>query len=222
MKLDLTTQYLNSLLQRILELEAAKRDIDYISDKEKEYFELVVKNSGFLFRCYRYALKVFILDLCNLMEVDEDRNMVSFIRYLLSNYRTIHWSNPVCMEKLRGFEHRLITISGMQDYEKLKNARDKFISHDDKDKLNYDIDFPISFGWSILEALKDIYSKLNYNLTGEKISFEMTTRPQSELESLAKYNRIERIIFDEYHNTRNENGLAHKEYWETKRHHSKL
>ncbi|MGB1211077.1 MAG: hypothetical protein ACPG41_06610, partial [Lacinutrix venerupis] len=122
---------LNEIRDTIIELQRLKTDIKFISNKEAEYFSEVVEHSAFFYRTYRNSIKLFVIDICKLLNPNEDFSLIKTLNYILSNRNRIEWRRELTAKRIKELITEIDNLNSEQ-LENFKNLRDKHYAHNDK------------------------------------------------------------------------------------------
>ncbi len=190
---------LTEVLRTILELEELKTDIKFISDKDEEYFELVVKNSYFLRRVYQNSIKLFVINICKLLNPNEDFSLIKILNYALSNRNRIHWSREISANKLKILADKIENIKE-NELPAFKYLRDKHYVHNDKNKNDFESKVTLLKCWNSLSVVEEVFIELNLCFMNEQYIFPMFCKNPMEIVSLTKYHKIEKYILSELQN----------------------
>ena len=191
----LINDYLDSIEEKLFELELTKKVIDYIGRTDANYFKPVVEKSRFLYSCWKNAIKVFVIDLCKIVEQREYRNIGSLLDALSIHQKELVWKYPFAQHKLDSMKQALEEIRSSSSYLKIKTLRDKYYAHSDKDKLKYETKWSKSEIWEMVDSLQEMYNQINLSLRETKIMFGRTQQ-YSELQMIYKYSKISQYAYE--------------------------
>ena len=194
------TEKLNNKLKEIrdilIELENLKIDIIAISNKEEKYFDSVSNKSTFFNRIYWNSIKLFIIDIHKLVNDKEHYSLNSVLNFAISNWKHISWKHEMSYEKLVHVKSQIESLV-KEDLQSVKDLRDKYYAHNDKDKNKFKVSLNLKKCWQILGTIQDIYNQIGYNLNNETWMFNLYAQPPKELLISYKYNLIKHMYFEE-------------------------
>ncbi|WP_117884633.1 AbiU2 domain-containing protein [Aureibaculum luteum] len=121
---------LTEIRDTLIELERLKTDIRFISNKETEYFNKIVEKSAFFYRIYRNSIKLFVIDICKLMNPNEDFSLLKTLNFIQSNRKRIEWKRELKSDRINELIFK-IEILNSEHLESFKNLRDKHYAHND-------------------------------------------------------------------------------------------
>ena len=187
---------LNEIRDTLIELERLKTDIRFISNKEAEYFSEIIEKSAFFYRTYRNSIKLFVIDICKLLNPNEDYSLIKTLNYILSNRKRIEWKRELTADRINGLILK-IEILNSEHLENFKNLRDKHYAHNDKNKFDLEYNVTLIKCWKTLSIVQEIFIELNLCLLNEQYIFSILTKEPYEIVSLLKYKRINEMLLTE-------------------------
>ncbi len=80
---------------------------------------------------------------------------------------------------------------------KIKNLRDKFYTHTDKDRHKLELTFSLKIGWEILEQLREFFEEILHKLNNQKVIFStIQSNITNEIVLLNRYKLIQNMILE--------------------------
>lgn len=183
------------LEKKLLTLQSTFNFIVYINNQDSNYFKTVVESSTFLFMSYFHAIKLLIIDICNVLNHKENNNLVSYINDNLNSFHNISWHHEIEKKELREIKKELQLIVKGDLYNRIKVLRNKFYVHDDPNKIEYNIFLNIDELANLISGLYSIYNEINFKLNNETIEFKFIHH-FSELQRLKKYDDIRNLLYE--------------------------
>lgn len=201
METQILENKLNETRVTLIELERLKTDIKFISNKETEYFSEIVEESAFFYRIYRNSIKLFMIDICKLLNPDEDFSLLRTLNYIQSNKKRIEWKRELKADRINELILK-IEILNSKHFESFKNLRDKYYAHNDKKKFDIKYNVTLKKCWETLLINQEIFTELSLCLLNEQYIFSILTKEPNEIISLLKYKRINKLLQSELINGR--------------------
>jgi hypothetical protein len=178
----------------IFELEYLKSDLISISNKDSKYFKTIVENSPSFYRIYRNSFKLFVIELAKIVDTKEDFSIMKLVDYLISNRKNVVWKNrEIEISRLKFIKSEIENIEHLH-LENIKNLRDKFYAHTDKNRHNIELTFTLKNGWEILEKLRFYFEEIVLELNNQKIIFTVFSSLTHEMVLLQRYKLIQNLI----------------------------
>lgn len=187
---------LNEILDILIELERLKTDIRFISDKDAEYFHEVVEKSAFFYRVYNNSIKLFVIDICKLLNPNEDFSLIKTLNYILSNRKRIEWKRELTVDRITELLIK-VEILNSENFKSFKNLRDKHYAHNDKEKNYLGYNLTLKKCWEALNIIQEIFIELKLCLSNEQYMFSLWAEEPYELVSLLKYKHIKKMLLIE-------------------------
>lgn len=180
----------------LYELESLKTDIKFISNKEKDYFKDVVEKSNFFYRVYRNSIKLFVIDICKVLNHNEDFSLIKTIDYAMSNWKRISWDRETKIEKLKTLKERIEKLN-LEQLKNFKDLRDKHYAHNDKKKHEFESKVTLVNCWQCLKIIQEIFGELYLALLNKQIFFEVSVKEPQEIVSISRYQQIKKYVLSE-------------------------
>jgi len=187
---------LSEIRDTLIGLERLKTDIKFISNKETEYFSQIVEKSDFFYRIYRNSIKLFVIDICKLLNPNEDFSLIKTLNYILSNRKRIDWKRVLTASRIAELILK-IEILNSEHLESFKNLRDRHYAHNDKNKFDHDYNVTLKKCWESLLVVQEIFIELNLSLLNEQYIFSILTIEPYEIVTLLKYKQINEMLITE-------------------------
>lgn len=179
----------------IFELEYLKSDLISITNKESYYFDSMIKNSPSFYRIYQNSFKLFVLELYKLLNTKEDFSLITLVNFLITN--NVEWKREaISTERLKTIGSKIEEIQHLH-LTNIKNLRDKFYAHTDKNRASIKIDFTLNQSFEIFLQLRDYFEEIVLQLNNQKIMFDVLPNIINEITLLQRYKSIEKIIIEE-------------------------
>jgi hypothetical protein len=196
METQILENKLNETRDTLIELERLKTDIRFISNKEAKYFSEIIEKSAFFYRIYRNSIKLFVIDICKLMNSNEDFSLLKTLNFIQSNRKRIVWKKELKADRINELILK-IEILNSEHLESFKNLRDKHYAHNDKKKFNLEYNVTLKKCWETLFRIQEIFIELSLCLTNEQYIFSILTTEPNEIISLLKYKKIKETLMTE-------------------------
>ena len=186
---------LNEIFLLLGELELLRSDIKHLSNEKEDYFKGAVEKSRFLHRTYKNCIKLLIIDANKILSPKEHFGLFKTINFCLTNRNEIEWTEVPSLDNLKDLQ---IKIDGLieQHLEKIKNYRDKYYVHLDKNKDKFQYDLKLIDVYQTIDETQAVFGSLNSYLNGSGSYFSVWDQPPQELKNLYKYNLIRKEITD--------------------------
>ena len=191
---------LNEIRDTLIELERLKTDIKFISNQEAEYFSEVVEHSAFLYRTYRNSIKLFIIDICKLLNPNEDFSLSKTLNYILSNRNRIEWKRELTPKRIKELIGKIDNLN-LEQLENFKNLRDKHYAHNDKKKFDLEYNVTLRKCWQTISIVQEVFIELRLCLLNEQYIFSILSKEPFEIVYLLKYKRINKLLLTELKNS---------------------
>ncbi|MCT8341218.1 hypothetical protein MG296_14220 [Flavobacteriaceae bacterium TK19130] len=201
---------LDEIADTLLDIQKLKSDIQFISDKESEYFAPVIEKSNFFHRVYWNSVKLLIIDLYKLINPDEDYSINRALNYALSNRKRIDWRREIDLERI--IELKGIASEMTEAYlNKLKNLRNKFYAHNAKDKFKakYNTKPTLEECWLMNEKAQIIFNVLNLHLRNQQFLISEFSKDPFEIIQVFRFKMIEEFILSKQESNLNELDYYH-------------
>jgi hypothetical protein len=196
METEILENKLNEIRDTLIELERLKTDIRFISNKETEYFSEIVEKSAFFYRIYRNSIKLFVIDICKLLNPNEDFSLLKTLNYIQSNRKRIEWKRELKADRINELILEIENLNS-EHLESFKNLRDKHYAHNDKKKFDLEYNVTLKKCWETLLIVQEIFIELSLSLLNEQYIFSILTKEPYEIISLLKYKRINEMVLTE-------------------------
>lgn len=176
------------------ELEYLKSDLISISNKDSNYFKIIVENSPSFSRIYRNSFKLFVIELAKILDSKEHFSLLKLVDYIISNRKKLIWkNNEIEMARLNFIREEIKKIEDLH-LEDIKNLRDKFYAHTDKNRHKVELLFSLKIGFEILEKLRHFYEEIVLKLNNQHIAFSVLSSLTNEMVLLQRYKLIQNFI----------------------------
>ncbi|MBF6640959.1 hypothetical protein IVB69_05665 [Flavobacterium sp. J49] len=176
------------------ELEYLKSDLISISNKDSNYFKIIVENSPSFIRIYRNSFKLFVIELAKIVDSKEDFSLLKLVDYIISNRKNLIWKNSeMKMSRLNFIREEIKKIEDLH-LENIKNLRDKFYAHTDKDRHKIELIFSLQIGFEILGTLRQFYEEIVLKINNQHIAFSVFSSLTNEMVLLQRYKLIQKFI----------------------------
>jgi len=178
----------------IAELEYLKADLISIMNNESSYFKNVVENSSSFYRIYRNSYKLFVIELSKIIDSKEHFSLLSLVNYMILHRKTIVWKGEeIQIERLESNKEEIIKIQDLH-LKDIKDLRDKFYAHTDKNRHEIEITFTLNQGWEILKELRNLFEEIVFKLNNQRITLSVSSNLINEMVLLQRYKMIESVI----------------------------
>jgi len=195
-------EQMDALSNRIIQINIIESDIKYLADAKAEYFQNIVSKSNFLHRCYIAFMKSFVIEVHKCLNPREHYNIISLYSLLIKNYHDIEWKHDTQLAYLKQKERDIIKLTKSDQFIRLKDTRNKYYAHDDRDKHTFNTAVSRNSYWDFSKTLKDTYNDLSLRLNGSQFFFD-TDLLRGVLLKMNLYHKIEDYVFEEYKKTSN-------------------
>lgn len=186
---------LKETMMLFFELEYLKSDLTSISNTDSKYFKVVVENSHSFYRIYRQCFKLFVIELAKVVDSKEDFSLLRLVDYIISNRKKIIWKNSEIELSRLNFIRKEIMKIEEKHLNDIKNLRDKFYAHTDKDRHKVELIFTQQIGFDILEKLRTYFEEIALKLNNQNIAFSLTKSSiTNEMILLHRYKLIQKFI----------------------------
>jgi AbiU2 len=187
---------LDEIRDTLIRLEFLRSDINFISNKNSDYFKLAIEKSSFFYRVYQNSIRLFVIEIYKLLNPNEHFSCSKTLNFILSNRNQIVWKKDLPKKKIKEL---ISSISNLDvDYIKnLKNLRDKHLTHSDKDKFEYETTISLIDSWETLEMLQNIFVQLNLHLLDKQYIFSLMCLEPGEFSAIARYRKIKNLVLAE-------------------------
>lgn len=183
---------LDTTFNILLELEFLKNNINNISNKESKYFKNVSRNSQFFHTSYKAFLKLFVIEIYKLIDPKSDYNIQKTINFCKSNINKIEWHHTPKLDLFDILENKL--DFDISDVEKIKNLRDKFYAHSDKNRKQFPYDVEKFKLWEVLENLQLIFRLICQEYNNLCWLFDIQYKGLPELRMISNYKEINKLL----------------------------
>ena len=187
---------LNEIRDTLIDLERLKTDIRFISNKESDYFKKAVEKSAFFYRIYQNSIKLFVIDICKLLNPNEDFSLIKTLDFILSNRKRIQWKRELTVEQIKEFKLR-IEILNSDQLKNFKDLRDKHYAHNDKRKFDLEYNVTLKNCWKTLNEIQKIFIELNLSLSNKQYIFSLFIDEPYEIIALSRYKQIKELLLSE-------------------------
>jgi hypothetical protein len=178
----------------IFELEYLKADLISVMNKESAYFKNVVEKSSSFYRIYRNSYKLFVIELAKIIDSKEHFSLLSLVNYIITHRKTIVWKREeIQIERLESIKEEIIKIQNLH-LKDIKDLRDKFYAHTDKNRHEIEITFTLNQGWEILKEIRKLFEEIALKLNNQTIMFSVSSNLINEMVLLQRYKMIEKLI----------------------------
>jgi len=186
---------LDTTFNILLELEFLKNNINNISNKESKYFENACKNSQFFYTSYKAFVKLFVIEIYKLLDTKSDYNIQKTINFCKTNISNIEWYSSPKLDLFESLEKKL--NFDIKDVQKIKNLRDKFYAHSDKNRTQFPYDIQKNKLWDILDILQLAFRLICQEYNNMCWLFDIQYKGLPELKMVSNYKEIKKLILDE-------------------------
>ncbi|MDT7830732.1 hypothetical protein RQM65_18830 [Pricia sp. S334] len=186
---------LNEIFLLLGELELLRSDIKHLSNGKEDYFQGAVGKSRFLHRTYKNCIKLLIIDANKILSPNEHFGLFKTINFCLTNRNKIKWTEIPSLDNLKELQIQINWLIE-QHLQRIKNYRDKYYVHLDKDKDKFQYDLKLKDVYATIDESQAIFGSLNSYLNGSGVYFSIWEQPPQELINLYKYNLIRKGITD--------------------------
>ena len=176
------------------ELKYLKSDLISISNEDSNYFKSIIENSPSFYRIYQNSFKLFIIELAKIFDPREDFSLMKLVDYLISNRKTITWKNSeIEISRLKTIKYEIENLENSY-LQNIKNLRDKFYAHTDKNRSSIELTFTLEIGWKVLEQLRLYFEEIIAKVNNQRIIFTVYSSLTNEMVLLQRYKLIENLI----------------------------
>ena len=186
---------LKETMMLFFELEYLRSDLTSISNQDSKYFYDIVENSPSFYRIYRQSFKLFVIELAKVVDSKEHFSLLRLVDYIISNRKYIIWkNNEIEMSRLKFIRDEIKKIEDTY-LNDIKNLRDKFYAHTDKDRHKVELIFSQRTGFEILEKLKTYFEEISLKLINQHMAFSsVKSSLTNEMVLLHRYKLIQKFI----------------------------
>lgn len=186
---------LKETMMLFFELEYLKSDLTSISNQDSKYFCDIVENSPSFYRIYRQSFKLFVIELAKVVDSKEHFSLLRLVDYIISNRKNIIWKNSeIEMSRLKFIRDEIKKIEDIY-LNDIKNLRDKFYAHTDKDRHKVELIFSQRTGFEILEKLRTYFEEISLKLNNQHMAFSsVKSSLTNEMVLLHRYKLIQKFI----------------------------
>ena len=201
---------LKETMMLFFELEYLKSDLTSISNKDSNYFKVTVENSPSFYRIYRQCFKLFVIELAKVVDSKEHFSLLRLVDYIISNRKNIIWKNrEIETSRLISIREEIKQIEDKY-LDDIKNLRDKFYAHTDKDRHKVELIFSQQIGFEILEKLRKYFEEIALKLNNQHIAFSSAKSSLiNEMVLLNRYKLIQNFIMTKIKENGNIGELQH-------------
>lgn len=186
---------LKETMMLFFELEYLRSDLTSISNQNSKYFYDIVENSPSFYRIYRQSFKLFVIELAKVVDSKEHFSLLRLVDYIISNRKYIIWkNNEIEMSRLKFIREEIKKIEDTY-LNDIKNLRDKFYAHTDKDRHKVELIFSQRIGFEILEKLRTYFEEISLKLNNQHMAFSsVKSSLTNEMVLLHRYKLIQKFI----------------------------
>ena len=172
----------------------------YGKDKAEEQRNCMGEYNHFFYYAERTAFISTIIELSKFFDRCNTRNKTLSIYFLLEKALKIPDLNEEEQENIKNFEKKIETPEVKNALENLRNLRDKYVVHNDLDKIDFHVsDVTLDYLLEIInEILQYFFSYIDETKSFGGNNFEEDGKSGCEkvVEDLVKYNKINKLVYD--------------------------